>query len=259
MVTALDDGGVALVALLKELELSEDTMVIFLSDNGGPTPANASDNSPLRATKGTVYEGGIRVPFLLAWPRTLPAGGEFHHPVSALDIVPTAVAVAGLEPSPGLDGVNLMPHLTGQRLEPPRETLYWYSQRGAQYAARTPDRGWAAMTGPHPVVAAMHAVALLGLLLGCSGPYDPFRGHGPPEALVDDSKYPYIGAETPWDLRFFYEHSERLTKRRGQRQMLETVRGRPEEAVRLAEEQLAANPALPTNTWGECRGLACPA
>ena len=99
------------------------------------------------------------------------------------------------------------------------------------------------MTGPHPVVAAMHAVALLGLLPGCSGPNEPFRGHGPPEAFVDDSKYPYFGAETPWDLRFFYEHSERLTKRRGQLQMLETVRGRPEEAVRLAEEQLAADPS----------------
>ena len=150
MVTALDDGVGELVALLEELKLSEDTMVIFLSDNGGPTPANASDNSPLRATKGTVYEGGIRVPFLLAWPGTLPPGGEFHHPVSALDIFPTAVAVAGLEPPPGLDGVNLMPHLIGQRLEPPHESLYWYSQRGAQYAARTPDRKYVRVLNRDP-------------------------------------------------------------------------------------------------------------
>ncbi len=81
------------------------------------------------------------------------------------------------------------------------------------------------------------------LLLGCAGPEAPFRGHAPPEAYLEGSEYPYFGAETPWDLRFFTEHPERLVKRRGQRQMLDLVRGRPEEAVRYAEELLATNPA----------------
>ena len=140
MVTALDNGVGQLVGLLADLDLSESTLVFFLSDNGGPTPANASDNSPLRATKGTVYEGGVRVPFVVAWPGTLPAGSQYDPPVSALDIFPTAVAVAGIDLPVGLDGVNLMPYLSGDRPGPPHELLYWHSHAGAQYAARTPNR-----------------------------------------------------------------------------------------------------------------------
>ena len=89
----------------------------------------------------------------------------------------------------------------------------------------------------------LQSLILLGSLLACSGPDEPFRGHAPPEAFLEDPEYPYFGAETPWNLRFFYEHAERLTKRRGQRQMLEIVRGRPEEVVRHAEELLAADPS----------------
>lgn len=140
MVTSLDDGVGELVVLLDQLGLSEDTLVFFLSDNGGPTPANASDNSPLRATKGTVYEGGVRVPFVVAWPGRLPSATQYDPPVSALDIFPTAVAVAGLEAASGLDGVDLIPYLTRKRPGPPHEQLFWHSAAGAQYAARGLDR-----------------------------------------------------------------------------------------------------------------------
>ncbi len=80
------------------------------------------------------------------------------------------------------------------------------------------------------------------LTLGCSSADAPSRGYGPPEAFLDGSEFPYFGAETPWNLRFFYDHSARLVKRRGQRQMLEIVRGRPAEAARYAEQLLAKDP-----------------
>ena len=137
MVTSLDDGVGELLGLLEELGIGDSTMVFFLSDNGGPTPANASNNAPLRATKGTVYEGGVRVPFVLAWPGRLPAGITYDAPVSALDIFPTAVATAGIERPQNLDGVDLMPHLLGVESAPPHEQLFWHSDEGGQFATRT--------------------------------------------------------------------------------------------------------------------------
>lgn len=136
MVTALDDGVGRLVTLLGDLELTSDTLVFFLSDNGGPTPANASDNTPLRATKGTVYEGGVRVPFVVSWPGQLAKGESYDPPVSALDIFPTLVAAAGGEPPEGLDGVDLLPFLTGADSGTPHEQLFWHSDAGDQHAVR---------------------------------------------------------------------------------------------------------------------------
>lgn len=99
------------------------------------------------------------------------------------------------------------------------------------------------MTGLVPAFVAMQVLIAVGLLSACSQPDEPFRGHAPPQAFADGAEFPYYGAETRWNLRFFYEHAERLSKRRGQRQMLEVVRGRPEEAARYAEELLAEDPS----------------
>lgn len=140
MVTSLDDGVGQVVSLLGELGLTDGTLVFFLSDNGGPTRANASDNFPLRSTKGTVYEGGVRVPFVVSWPGHLAAGTVYEPMVSSLDIFPTAVAAAGLELPAGLDGVDLMPHLNGERSGVPHESLFWHSDEGDQLAVRTGDR-----------------------------------------------------------------------------------------------------------------------
>ena len=136
MVTALDDGVGRLVTALGELDLTDDTVMFFLSDNGGPTPANASDNTPLRATKGTVYEGGVRVPFVVSWPGRLAEGEAYDPPVSALDIFPTSVAVAGGDPPEGLDGVDLLPFLTGAESGAPHERLFWYTDAADQHAVR---------------------------------------------------------------------------------------------------------------------------
>ena len=136
MLTAMDEGIGKLLAKLRELGLEKDTLLFFINDNGGPTPANGSRNTPLRATKGTMYEGGVRVPFIVQWPGRLKAGRTYDKPVISLDILPTSAAAAGAELPSGrkLDGVNLFPYLTGEKKQPPHEVLFWRS--GQNHAAR---------------------------------------------------------------------------------------------------------------------------
>jgi len=112
---------------LQENGLADNTLIFFVSDNGGPTPGNTSRNTPLRGFKGQVLEGGIRVPFLMQWKARVPAGVVYGQPVIALDILPTAVAAAGgkIPAGAALDGVNLLPYVTGQNRAAPHEALYW--------------------------------------------------------------------------------------------------------------------------------------
>jgi len=138
---------------LRALGLEQDTLIFYLSDNGAPTdeavddgpdPAggkagkeddkagNGSRNDPLRGRKGLVWEGGIRVPFVVSWPGHIPGGQTNHQPVISLDILPTALAAAGAAPLDGtqLDGVNLLPLLEGKERNLPERTLYWrYADR----------------------------------------------------------------------------------------------------------------------------------
>jgi arylsulfatase A-like enzyme len=120
--------------LLDELEkagLARNTLVFFLSDNGGARN-NASSNGVLRDYKHSVYEGGIRVPFMVSWPARLPAGTAFHEPVICMDILPTAAAAAGV-PLPAdrtYDGKNLLPYLTGEARGPVHEWLFWDGGEG---------------------------------------------------------------------------------------------------------------------------------
>ena len=86
MVSAVDDGVGRVLKELKMYGLEENTIVAFLSDNGGPTTKNASTNSPLRGNKGDAWEGGFRVPFAIQWKGKLPAGSSYENPVSALDL-----------------------------------------------------------------------------------------------------------------------------------------------------------------------------
>ncbi len=134
MLTAMDEGIGKLLERLGALGIEEDTLIFFLSDNGGPTGGNTSRNDPLRGVKGQVLEGGIRVPFLLQWRRRIPGGKVFEHPVIALDIAPTALAAAGGKLDPSFDGVDLIPHLLGEKTSPPHEFLYW--RYGKQRAIR---------------------------------------------------------------------------------------------------------------------------
>lgn len=127
MVSALDDAVGRVSDALRTEGLDSDTLIFFLSDNGGHPRANAARNDPLRGEKGTIFEGGIRVPFVVKWTGRLPAGTKYTQPVVSLDVMATALAAAGAPPPKAapLDGVDLVPHLRGQVMTPPHETLYW--------------------------------------------------------------------------------------------------------------------------------------
>ena len=131
MVSAMDDGVGKVLGTLREQGLDRDTLVIFFNDNGGPTMAsttvNASSNAPLRGSKRTTWEGGIRVPFMIRWTGRVPAGRVDRRPIIQLDVLPTALAAAGVKAgnTPPLDGVDLLPFLTGNARGLPHDTLYW--------------------------------------------------------------------------------------------------------------------------------------
>jgi len=126
-VSAMDDGVGKVLDKLKDAGLEKDTMVFFLSDNGGPTQGTGADNTPLRGVKGNVWEGGIRVPFFIRYPRRIPAGMVYHKPVISLDIIATcaAAAQAALPSDRVMDGVDLISYLTGPKKDNPHDTLFW--------------------------------------------------------------------------------------------------------------------------------------
>jgi arylsulfatase A-like enzyme len=131
MLSAMDDAVGRVMAALRAAKLEEDTLIFFFSDNGGPTMpgtrVNGSINRPLRGSKRQTYEGGIRVPFVIHWKGHVPAGKTFEQPVIQLDVLPTALAAAGIsaQPATAFDGVNLLPYLTDKQKGAPHETLYW--------------------------------------------------------------------------------------------------------------------------------------
>jgi arylsulfatase A-like enzyme len=128
MITALDDGVGQILATLAKHDLVDDTLVVFTSDNGAPAAGayTAGSNGALRGVKGSLYEGGIRVPLLVQWPRSpIRPGSTYDDPVSALDILPTAL-VASEQPVPAeLEGVSLLPYLFGEEQASPHSFLYW--------------------------------------------------------------------------------------------------------------------------------------
>lgn len=143
MMAAMDENIGRVLDKLRTEKLEENTLIAFISDNGGPTmkgvTINGSINTPLRGSKRTTLEGGIRVPFVLSWKGTLPAGKAEASPVIQLDLLPTALAAAGIDVKPDakLDGVNLLPLLTGKTAVKPHETLLW--RFGRQMAIRHGD------------------------------------------------------------------------------------------------------------------------
>jgi len=144
MLSAMDDGIGRTMAALGAAGLEENTLIFFFSDNGGPTmqgtTINGASNAPLRGSKRQTLEGGIRVPFIIQWKGHLPAGTTDARPVIQLDVLPTALAAAGVDVRSQwkLDGVNLLPFLTGKAAGQPHDALYW--RLGAMMAIR--KGGW---------------------------------------------------------------------------------------------------------------------
>ena len=143
MLSALDEGVGKVLEALRAADIERDTLIVFLSDNGGPTmrgtTINGSRNDPLRGSKRTTLEGGIRVPFVVQWKGTLPAGAVYEQPVIQLDILPTVLAAAGVNAQSDwkLDGVNLLPYVKGEKPGAPHDALYW--RLGEQTAVRRGD------------------------------------------------------------------------------------------------------------------------
>ncbi len=143
MLSAMDDGIGRTLAALRAAGLEENTLIFFFSDNGGPTmpttTVNGSSNAPLRGSKRQTWEGGIRVPFVIEWKGRLAAGKADARPIIQLDVLPTALAAAGVEIRPEwkLDGVNLLPFLTGEATGAPHDALYW--RLGGMMAIRKGD------------------------------------------------------------------------------------------------------------------------
>ncbi|MDG2126975.1 MAG: sulfatase-like hydrolase/transferase [Fuerstiella sp.] len=137
MISAMDDGIGSIVRTLREYDLEENTLIFFIGDNGAPLKIHKIDapgggpgwdgslNEPLNGEKGMLSEGGIRVPFVVYWKDRFAGGQVFDQPVISLDVAATAVSLAGLPADPRLDGVNLVPHLTGRNPSPPHDALYW--------------------------------------------------------------------------------------------------------------------------------------
>lgn len=137
MLANMDDSVGAVMAQLRKSGLEENTIVFFLSDNGGPTRELTSSNAPLRGEKGQMYEGAIRVPFMVQWKGQLPASGVYDLPVSSMDIFATSAAVANASVPSQVEGVNLLPFLNGKNSGRPHETLFW--RQGGRTALRHKD------------------------------------------------------------------------------------------------------------------------
>jgi len=146
MVHRLDVNVGKIIAAVKEEGLAENTLIVFISDNGGPVDSNASINAPFNGQKGILLEGGIHVPFIFNWQGKLPEGVTFDYPVTSLDILPTFLGLAGGKSDKELDGVDLLPHLLKENSTIPHQDLKWRFtisaaiREGNWKLVRLPDR-----------------------------------------------------------------------------------------------------------------------
>ncbi|MBP7052638.1 MAG: arylsulfatase [Phycisphaerae bacterium] len=143
MITRMDKDVGRIMAQIKELGLDDDTLVVFSSDNG-PTYAGGVDAAffesagPLRGLKGSVWEGGIRVPFIARWPGKIDAGSESDHVCAFWDFLPTCAELLDIHPPQGIDGISILPTLLGRpALQKKHEHLYW--ELAGQQAVRIGD------------------------------------------------------------------------------------------------------------------------
>ncbi|MDF1743328.1 MAG: sulfatase [Gimesia sp.] len=137
MLVSLDESVGTILKQVKDAQLDKKTLVIFLSDNGGPTRELTSSNLPLRGGKGTMYEGGLRIPFMMRWTGTLKPNQTFHRSVSSMDLFSTSAVLAGAALPENIDGRNLMPYLLNEKTGSPHEELFW--RQGNKAALRSGD------------------------------------------------------------------------------------------------------------------------
>ncbi|MEE2775403.1 MAG: sulfatase-like hydrolase/transferase, partial [Acidobacteriota bacterium] len=178
MVASLDDSVGAVVGRRAEHGLEDDTMIVFLSDNGCALYVDgACSNLAFRGGKRWFFEGGVRVPFIVRWPLGAPAGSTYEAPVSSLDLLPTIAAATGADlPQKPLDGVDVLPFVTGTASGTPHESLFW--RAGPNRAVRAGDwKLWQVNRGSDEQLAAIGRVG--GLLPDFEAP------HGSPLGQLD--------------------------------------------------------------------------
>jgi len=123
MVTSMDAGIGRIAKALAARDMLDNTLLVFSSDNGGVAPGKRADNTPLRAGKGSLYEGGVRACAFARWPKMFPAGVN-NHPMHVTDWYPTFIeAAGGAAKKQNLDGVSLISSLSGKTTNPPRESV----------------------------------------------------------------------------------------------------------------------------------------
>lgn len=133
MLAALDDGVGKIADEVDKAGLARKTLIVFISDNGGPTWQTTSSNGPLNGVKALTLEGGIRVPAIFRWSGTLPKGKVINSLAMEFDVTATTLALAGAPADPKLDGRNLMPYLSGAKTGDVHDRLYWrMGQQGAE-------------------------------------------------------------------------------------------------------------------------------
>ncbi len=146
MMSAMDEAVGQVLAALDEMKIRDNTLIIFSSDNGGPSPGKVTSNGPLRAGKGTIYEGGVRVCACVNWPGHIPAGKTIDEPLHAVDWFPTLVKLTGATPELKLplDGLDIWPVLT-TGAKSPHDTLILCGTKRGQAAIRMGD--WKLLVG----------------------------------------------------------------------------------------------------------------
>ncbi len=148
MVSRMDRGVGEILALLKQLGIDKDTLILFSSDNGGQGGpwSGMTDffegNGPLRGYKGSFYEGGLRVPMIARWPGRIRPGSTSDHVLGFQDVLPTLADVAGVRPPDGTDGVSFLPTLLGSSEQPAHDFLYWEYRRGKALAQAVRRGDW---------------------------------------------------------------------------------------------------------------------
>ena len=147
MLSAVDESIGQITTALKDAGLRDNTLIIFSSDNGGPAPGKATMNTPLRAGKGTIYEGGVRVSAFVNWPGKIKAGVTIDEPIHAVDWYPTLVKLAGsrIEPPNPLSGLDIWPVIT-QSAKSPHDAILLVGNRPNVSAVRMGD--WKLLVGP---------------------------------------------------------------------------------------------------------------
>ncbi len=157
MIAGMDEAIGRVIARIESLRMTDRTVVLFASDNGGAgvhlepeaggRRGGVTDNAPLRGGKGTIYEGGLRVPFLVRWPGVVAPGSRTSEPVSVVDLLPTLCEAAGVSPPQGhpVDGLNLLPLWRNASAPLGRDALFWHFPEPIDAAAipaiRTPPVG----------------------------------------------------------------------------------------------------------------------